>query len=516
MQKAVIYARYSSDKQTEQSIEGQVRECEIFANAKGFSIIGKYFDRALTGKIDKRPDFQRLIKDSAKGLFNYVIVYQLDRFARNRYDSAHYKHQLKKNGVKVLSAKENIADDPSGILMETVLEGMAEYYSAELAQKVKRGMYEGFLKGHASGIVCYGYTAVPIGQANSSNRIAKRYELNPIESQVVRRIFDEYASGRMVKDIVSGLSAEGIRNRQGKQFHYNSVMQILRNHKYKGVLTYGEHTRENAIPRIIDNETFDKAQARTERNKINTSVSRPPERYLLSSKAYCGYCGSSNVGIVADCGTARNGEVRRYYKCYTKKKEKLPCEKAQIAKDDFEIKVVKATVDLLHKDGMTRKIAEQVIIYNDEIQANPKITQYEKQLQDVEKALSNFTRAIEQGIFNDKTQERMLQLQSEKADLIWRIDGEKLDIPIKLDLDETIFWFEQFANGETQDRAYCERLIDTFVNKVILWNDKMIIVYNIKGADNDKITVEEIIAEYENELNRQRFNSQQGGARDGT
>ena len=178
--------------------------------------------------------------------------------------------------------------------------------------------------------------------------------------------------------------------------------------------------------------------------------------------------------------------------------------------------VVKATVDLLHKDGITRKIAEQVIIYNDEIQANPKIAQYEKQLQDVEKALSNFTRAIEQGIFNDKTQERMLQLQSEKADLLWRIDGEKLDIPIKLDLDETIFWFEQFANGETQDRAYCERLIDTFVNKVILWNDKMIIVYNIKGADNDKITVEQILSEYENELNQQRFNSQQCGDPGGT
>ena len=150
MEKAVIYARYSSDKQTEQSIEGQVRECEAFAKAKNLSIIGKYFDRAMSGTVAKRPDFQRMIKDSNKGLFDYVIVYQLDRFARNRYDSAHYKHILKKNNVKVLSAKENIADDPSGILMETVLEGMAEYYSAELAQKVKRGLYDGFLKGHNS------------------------------------------------------------------------------------------------------------------------------------------------------------------------------------------------------------------------------------------------------------------------------------------------------------------------------------------------------------------------------
>jgi len=156
MEKAVIYARYSSDKQTEQSIEGQVRECEAFAKSKNLTIIGRYFDRALSGKADKRPDFQKMVKDSSKKLFDYIIVYQLDRFARNRYDSAHYKAILKKNGVKVLSAKENIADDPRGILMEAVLEGMAEYYSAELAQKVKRGMYEGFLKGHSSGSCCFG------------------------------------------------------------------------------------------------------------------------------------------------------------------------------------------------------------------------------------------------------------------------------------------------------------------------------------------------------------------------
>ena len=124
--KVVIYARYSSDKQTEQSIEGQLRVCHEYAEKNEYMVIGEYIDRALTGTTDKRPEFLRMIEDSKKKTFNYVIVYQLDRFARNRYDSATYKAKLAKNGVRVLSARENISDDASGVLMESVLEGMAE------------------------------------------------------------------------------------------------------------------------------------------------------------------------------------------------------------------------------------------------------------------------------------------------------------------------------------------------------------------------------------------------------
>ena len=136
----VFYGRYSDSGQSEQSIEGQRKVCFDFAERNGYRIIGEYIDRALTGTSDNRPEFQRMIADSAKRQFQGVLVYQLDRFARNRYDSATYKAKLKKNGVKVLSARENISDDASGVLMEAVLEGMAEYFSAELSQKVKRGM----------------------------------------------------------------------------------------------------------------------------------------------------------------------------------------------------------------------------------------------------------------------------------------------------------------------------------------------------------------------------------------
>ncbi len=123
MDNVVIYARFSSHGQTEQSIEGQLKECYSFAKRNNYNVVGEYIDRALTGTNDRRPDFQRMIEDSKKKTFKYVLVYQLDRFARDRYDSATYKHKLKKNGVRVISIRENISADASGILMESVLEG---------------------------------------------------------------------------------------------------------------------------------------------------------------------------------------------------------------------------------------------------------------------------------------------------------------------------------------------------------------------------------------------------------
>ena len=156
--KGVIYARYSSDNQREESIEGQLRECKEYAERNDITILGTYIDRALSAKTDNRPEFQHMIKDSAKGLFDVVLVWKLDRFARNRYDSARYKNLLKKNGVKVISARENISEGSEGIILEAMLEGYAEYYSAELSEKVIRGLTDNALKcKYNGGTVPMGY-----------------------------------------------------------------------------------------------------------------------------------------------------------------------------------------------------------------------------------------------------------------------------------------------------------------------------------------------------------------------
>ena len=187
--RVVIYARFSSHSQTEQSIEGQLRECYEYANRHDLAVVGEYIDRALTGTVDKRPQFLKMIEDSKKKTFDYILVYQLDRFARNRYDSANYKAKLKKNGIRVLSAKENITEDASGILIEGVLESMAEYYSAELSQKVKRGIKESLSKGYyIGGGVIFGYDIID-----------KRWVINANEAIIVKDMFERYKTEKRLK-----------------------------------------------------------------------------------------------------------------------------------------------------------------------------------------------------------------------------------------------------------------------------------------------------------------------------
>ncbi len=224
MKTAVIYARYSSDNQTEQSIEGQLRVCQEYAERNDILILDTYIDRAMTGTNDNRPDFQRMIKDSSKKEWNYVLVYKLDRFSRNKYETAKNKKILKDNGVKLLSAMENIPDTPERIILESLLEGMAEYYSAELAQKVKRGMHETRLKGNFTvGHLPYGYKLD-----------GRKIVIDEDKKDIVRYIFKQYSIGGYVSSIIKNLTNQGILNK-GKPFATNTIYNILRNEKYTGI-----------------------------------------------------------------------------------------------------------------------------------------------------------------------------------------------------------------------------------------------------------------------------------------
>lgn len=250
MKAAVIYARYSSDRQTEQSIEGQLRECREFAEREHIHIIDTYIDRAVSGRsVEHREAFQQMIADSTKKQFQAVIVYKLDRFARNRYDSAVYRAKLKKNGVKVLSAKENITDSPEGIILEGLLESMNEYYSAELSQKVKRGMRENILKGKTTGgNVALGYK---IGAD-------KRLEIEEQGAAIVRKIFADYASGKKFVEIIDSLNAAGWKTSRGNDYNKDSLHRILVNRKYIGEYAVNGFDEVATCPAIVDRELFDR------------------------------------------------------------------------------------------------------------------------------------------------------------------------------------------------------------------------------------------------------------------
>ena len=224
----VIYARYSCSNQREESIEGQLKVCYKYAQDNNYNVVAEYIDRAMSGTTDRRPEFKRMIIDSKKRQFEGVLVYQLNRFSRDRYDSANNKAILKKNGVKVISACERISDDASGVLMESVLEGMAEYYSKELSQKVIRGMNINATKCISNG------GTIPLGFYIDEN---KKYQINSETAPIVVRIFEMYSNGYTMKEIIDFLNARGYKTVKGNQFNKNSLSRILTNKKYIGYIS---------------------------------------------------------------------------------------------------------------------------------------------------------------------------------------------------------------------------------------------------------------------------------------
>lgn len=274
----VVYARFSSHNQHETSIEGQLKECYEYAKRNGYTIVDTYIDRALTGTNDNRPEFLRMIDDSNKKLFRFVLVYQLDRFARNRYDSATYKARLKKNGVRVLSARENITDDASGILIEGVLESMAEYYSAELSQKIKRGMTLNAEK------CLYTGGGVPLGYKVNPD---KTFAIDEAAAFYVRKIYEMYANGSTVTQINKYLNAQQIKTIRGSAFNKNSLHKILKNKRYIGYYTFNDIEIENGMPRILSDELFYKVQSIMETNKKAPARTRTNDEYILTTNVIC-------------------------------------------------------------------------------------------------------------------------------------------------------------------------------------------------------------------------------------
>ena len=471
---AVIYARYSSDSQREESIEGQIRECTAYAKKNGITIVKHYIDRAISAKTDNRPQFQQMIKDSDKKLFDIVLVWKLDRFARNRYDSARYKTQLKKNGVKLVSATEIISEGPEGIILESVLEGYAEYYSADLAEKVVRGQTENILKGRCNGgRGTFGYTL-------DSER---KFHIDPLASPFVLESFRKYRNGLTMKEIRDWLNENGIKNPVGGAFTYNSVEHMLKNRRYIGELKFRDVVVPDAIPPIVPLELFDDVQEKIAKNKKAPARRKAEDDYLLTTKLHCGYCGALMFG---ESGTSRTGEVHRYYKCATAKKKK-GCKKKTVRKQWLEDLVVNQTMQLVRNDAAMESIIAKVMELQD--RENTNLPLYEKQLRDAESGIQNMLNAIQAGILTSSTKERLEQLEETKRELEARIAEEKLAKP-KVTEEFIRFWLLRFRKLDMSLKDQRQALVDTFINSIYLYDDKVLITFNYKEG-TQTITFEE-------------------------
>ena len=466
--KAVIYARFSSDRQREESIEGQLRECHEYAQKNGITIVHEYVDRALSASKDteKRLDFLKMIRDSAKGQFEAVLVWKLDRFARDRYDSAQYKHILKKNGVRVISATEPISEGPEGIILEAMLEGIAEYYSAELSVKIHRGQKENALKCRNNGGV------IPLGYKLGADQVL---EVDPVTAPIVQEIFKRYADGETIKEIQTDLNKRGLKTSYGQPFHYSAFSTILKNRKYIGEYKYQDVVIPNGIPAIVEQDIFDRAQMRRERNRRAPAAAKAEDAYLLTTKLFCGKCGKMMVG---ESGKGRAGRIYRYYKCHSAK-NKTGCDKKPVKKEWIEDIVVNQTMQLVFDDTVMQRLTDRLVELQGKESYDARVLN--KQLAEVSKSLNNVMKAIEAGIITETTKQRLEELEAQRAEIENNIAVERIKSPV-LSREQIEFFLAQFRKTDVNDEQARQRLIDCFVNAVYVYDDRIVFAFNYKDG----------------------------------
>lgn len=460
----VIYARYSSDNQREESIEGQLRECQAFAKKNDITLLEPYIDRALSAKTDNRPNFQKMIKDSAAKKFDVVIVWKLDRFARNRFDSAHYKSVLRKNGVKVVSATEAISEGAEGILLESMLEGMAEYYSAELSEKVVRGLTENALKCKYNG------GTLPIGYTIDENQF---FQIDPVTAPAVLEAFKKYAKGATMQEITDELNIKGIRTVRGIKISLNTVTRMLHNRRYIGEYQYRDVVVPNGIPAIVPTKLFEQVQERAAANKKAPAKHKAEDEYLLTTKLFCGYC---KCLITGESGTSHTMEVHRYYKCRGTRKGGM-CKKKTIKKKWIEEVVILLIQKFIFDDVLLDRLADSLIAkLNAESSTLPILR---KQLAEIEKGIDNLVNAIQAGIITQSTKQRLEQLEAEKSEISVQILKEEISKPT-VTKEDIIFYLTKYRKLNMKQLDHRRRLIDSFVNAIYLFDDYLVITFNYK------------------------------------
>ena len=386
-------------------------------------------------------------------------MYTLDRFARNRYDSAIYKAKLKKNGVRIFYAKQPMPDTPEGIILESVLEGYAEYYSENLSRNIKRGMRENALNCMVTGgaNMLLGYT---VGED-------KKYAIEPTGAKVVREIFQMYADGYSAAQIVRYCNEQGYKTARGNAFNKNSLKTILRNDKYIGVYRMMDIVVPGGMPSIIDKSLFDRVQSMLKHNASARARTKAKEDYLLTAKLFCGHCGSPMVG---ESGTSKTGQVYYYYKCAKAKREHA-CKKKAEKKDWIEELAVRFTVEKVLTDETIEIIAKRAMeLIEKELADTSYLEGLRSDLKETQRKIKNLVSAIEQGIVSSTTKERLDELEQTKSTIEGRIAREEMKKPF-LTEERIRYWLTSFKNGDRKDKAYQRKVIDTLVNSIYVYDE---------------------------------------------
>lgn len=483
MKKAASYARFSSDNQREESIEAQLFDNKKYATRNNIIIVKEYVDRALTGRTDNREAFQQMITDAKKGHFDTVIVHKVDRFARNRYDSAIYKHNLKKHGVKVVYSAQAIDDSPEGVLMEGMLESFAEYYSLNLAQEVMKGMKENAKQAKFNGGI------PPLGYDVDEN---KNYIINKKEAYIVREIFDLYLKGHGYKTIANILNSKGYKNKLGKSFVFNSIPGILKNPKYVGIYEYNKTSREygedgkrnikkykdekdiirleNAIPSIMPMEVFNMAQEELERRAKGRGKSKSLRDYFLSGIMVCGKCGRKMTGHSQR--RVKGGDPYFYYRC-TGCSNSIRCEV-------IEKKILDELNKLMFSDlnNILDKIHKYVLESQEE---SPKELRYlETELKKTNDEIDNIVNLIVKGVGSLELGKKLEQLEDYRRMIQDRINI----VEVEADVSESELreWLLNIKK-DLDEGTNLKRIVSSFVREIRIYRETYEIDFFVKSPE---------------------------------
>ena len=471
----VLYGRYSSHNQKDISVEQQFEKGYELAAEYGIRIIDTYADRAVSGRTDKRRDFQRMMTDAAKGKFRYVIAWKSNRMGRNMLEALINEARLQDLGVRVLYVEEDFDDTAAGRFAARSMMNVNQFYSENMAEDIKRGLYDNAANCMvANGHLPYGYKADE----------TLHYAIDEPKAAVIREIFTRVSCGEAFVDIMASLNARGIKTSYGRPWGRSSFQRILSNERYRGIYIYGDVRKEGGIPRIVSDELYFKVQEVITTKKNPQGRHRVNGDYLLTGKLFCGHCKSPMTGI---SGTSRSGNLHYYYVCQKRRTEKT-CEKKNLRRDDIELQVAKAIKRRTLDDDTINWIADSVVEYSQHQESASGIGLLEDQLKDTQRSIKNLMAAIEQGIITPTTKARLMELEKEQSDIDRKITMAKADV-IPVNRDQLVGWLKKLQAGDVHDKTYQAELFDTFLIAVYVYDnpdgqDYMKVVFNYAGSKN--------------------------------
>lgn len=477
--RVVAYARFSCDKQRDASIEDQLYAINQYCEARGQRIVAQYCDYALSGRSDDRPEFLRMIEDAKGGSFSAIVVWKMDRFARNIEEQYYYEHVLRGYGVHFESTRENIAGGGIEATSTKALNALfAELRSRQGAEDTMRGM-----EGKARRCQYLGYQW--FGYSHEGDEIT----LDPVTAPVVRKMHEDFLSGSSLSAIARGLDERGIRTSRGTHPTYDFVDKILRAERYCGVYTWGKVKDENGrvvkgpdgkplplvrvedgIPAIVSREVKDACLKRLSNKRMKNDAAD----FALSGRLWCSECGQPMHGETY-------GHDHLWYSRYVCRHRRKPCVKPSDQKL-VEGSIARALRALMSDRSFCERLADEHVRWQEsQDQGRASIKAAEKELRSLDRQRQNLVRAVEDGMPWELVRDRIAVLEDTKEGVERRIE-ELRARRCEISRADIMKFFSAAAGGFLSD----EDLIDLFVSKAWLYDGKVGLVLNVAASDTSQ------------------------------